>query len=111
VARQNPNGTLSTGFAEAVYAPVDGADAASARPFAAALIYPVVTMAVPGMHPTSRELLLGANPLPSQVARRSAELHVGAACACHRSSAIRSVRLQPDGPVVSGFRGPLSTVE
>jgi acetyl esterase/lipase len=70
--------TLSTGFAEPVYAPVDGADATSARPFAAALIYPVVTMAVPGTHPTSRELLLGQNPAPSQVARRSAELHVGA---------------------------------
>jgi len=69
---------LSTGFAEPVYVPVDGADAASARPFATALIYPVVTMAVPGTHPTSRELLLGPNPLPSQVARRSAELHVGA---------------------------------
>jgi dipeptidyl aminopeptidase/acylaminoacyl peptidase len=26
----------------------------------------------------SRELLLGPNPLPSQVARRSAELHIGA---------------------------------
>jgi hypothetical protein len=69
--------TLSTGFAEPVYAPVDSADAASARPFAAALIYPVVTMAVPGTHPMSRELLLGPNPTPSQVARRSAELHVG----------------------------------
>ena len=71
--------TLSTDFAEPVYVPVDGADAASARPFAAALVYPVVTMAVPGTHPTSRELLLGPNPLPSQVARRSAELRVGAA--------------------------------
>ena len=39
--------TLSTDFAEPVYVPVDGADAASARPFAAALVYPVVTMAVP----------------------------------------------------------------
>jgi acetyl esterase/lipase len=70
--------TLSTDFAEPVYVPVDGADAGSARPFAAALVYPVVTMAIPGTHPTSRELLLGPNPLPSQVARRSAELHVGA---------------------------------
>lgn len=69
--------TLSTGFAEPVYMPVDGADAVSARPFAAALIYPVVTMAVPGTHLVSRELLLGPNPLPSQVAHRSAELHVG----------------------------------
>jgi len=70
--------TLSTDFAEPVYVPVDGADTASARPFATALVYPVVTMALPGTHPTSRELLLGPNPLPSQVARRSAELHVGA---------------------------------
>jgi acetyl esterase/lipase len=70
--------TLTTGFAEPVYVPVDAADAASARPFAAALIYPVVTMALPGTHPTSRELLLGANPLPAQIARRSAERHVGA---------------------------------
>jgi acetyl esterase/lipase len=70
--------TLSTDFADPVYAPVDNADATSARPFAAALIYPVVTMAVPGTHLVSRELLLGSNPLPSQVARRSAELHVGA---------------------------------
>jgi acetyl esterase/lipase len=69
--------TLSTDFAEPVYVPVDAADGASARPFAAALIYPVVTMAVPGTHPASRELLLGPNPAPSQVARRSAELHVG----------------------------------
>ena len=57
--------------------PADGADAVTARPFAAALIYPVVTMAVPGTHMVSRELLLGSNPQPSQVARRSAELHVG----------------------------------
>jgi acetyl esterase/lipase/lysophospholipase L1-like esterase len=70
--------TLSTDFAEPVYVPVDAADAASARPFAAALIYPVVTMTLPGTHPTSRELLLGPNPTPSQVAHRSAELHVGA---------------------------------
>ena len=69
--------TLSTGFAEPVYAPIDGADAASARPFATALIYPVVTMTLPGTHPVSRELLLGPSPTPSQVARRSAELHVG----------------------------------
>jgi acetyl esterase/lipase/lysophospholipase L1-like esterase len=70
--------TLSTAFAEPVYAPVDGADATSARPFATALIYPVVTMTLPGTHPVSRELLLGPNPLPAQIARRSAELHVGA---------------------------------
>jgi dipeptidyl aminopeptidase/acylaminoacyl peptidase len=58
--------------------PVEAGDAACAWPFAAALIYPVVTLPRPGTHPTSRELLLGANPLPAQVARRSAERHVGA---------------------------------
>src|SRR6185295_6576362 len=70
--------TLATDFAQPVYAPVDPADAGSARPFATALIYPVVTMALPGTHAVSRELLLGPNPSPTQIARRSAQLHVGA---------------------------------
>jgi acetyl esterase/lipase len=70
--------TLATDFAQPVYAPVDAADTGSARPFAAALIYPVVTMALPGTHAVSRELLLGPNPSPTQIARRSAQLHVGA---------------------------------
>ena len=42
------------------------------------MIYPVVTMALPGTHAVSRELLLGPNPSPTQIARRSAQLHVGA---------------------------------
>ena len=70
--------TLATDFAQGVYAPVDAADSGSARPFATALIYPVVTMALPGTHAVSRELLLGPNPSPTQIARRSAQLHVGA---------------------------------
>ncbi len=70
--------TLATDFAQPVYAPVDDADSSSARPFAAALIYPVVTMALPGTHAVSRELLLGPNPSPTQIARRSAQLHVSA---------------------------------
>ena len=70
--------TLATDFAQPVYAPVDAADSGSARPFATALIYPVVTMALPGTHAVSRELLLGPNPSTVQVARRSAQLHVGA---------------------------------
>ncbi len=70
--------TLATDFAQPVYAPVDAADMGSARPFATALIYPVVTMALLGTHAVSRELLLGPNPSPTQIARRSAQLHVGA---------------------------------
>jgi acetyl esterase/lipase/lysophospholipase L1-like esterase len=69
--------TLATDFAEGMYAPVDAADSVSARPFATALIYPVVTMALPGTHAVSRELLLGPNPSPTQIARRSAQLRVG----------------------------------
>jgi acetyl esterase/lipase/lysophospholipase L1-like esterase len=68
--------TLATDFAAPVYAPVDTADAGSARPFATALVYPVVTMELPGTHAVSRELLLGPNPAPTQIVRRSAQLHV-----------------------------------
>jgi len=70
--------TLATDFAQPVYAPVDAADMGTARPFATALIYPVVTMALPGTHAVSRELLLGPNPTSTQIARRSAQLHVSA---------------------------------
>jgi len=70
--------TLTTDFAQPVYAPLDAADAGSARPFATALIYPVVTMTLPGTHAGSRELLLGPHPSAAEVARRSAQLHVGA---------------------------------
>jgi acetyl esterase/lipase len=69
-------GTLTTGFAEKVYAPVDEADKLSARPFASALIYPVVTMMKPWTHELSRKLLLGDAPPDAEVARRSVELHV-----------------------------------
>jgi len=70
--------TLATGHAERVYAPVDAADAQSARPHAAALIYPVVTMRDPWTHALSRRLLLGEQPTRGDIDRRSAELHVGA---------------------------------
>jgi len=71
--------TLATGHAEHVYAPVDAADRFSARPFAAALLYPVVTMRRPWTHDLSRALLLGDMPTDADVERRSAELHVNAA--------------------------------
>ncbi len=71
--------TLATGHAEHVYDAVDAADRASARPFAAALVYPVVTMAKPWTHELSRNLLLGEAATQADVERRSAELHVDAA--------------------------------
>lgn len=52
---------LLTRFATRSYDPVDAADALSARPVAAAPIYPVVSMTAPAAHPGSRELLIGKN--------------------------------------------------
>jgi acetyl esterase/lipase len=52
--------SLATRFAMQAYMPVDNADALSARPDAAALIYPVISMRADIAHPGSRERLLGA---------------------------------------------------
>lgn len=54
-------GSLATRFAEPVYAPVDRADALSARPDLAGLIYPVVSMEAPFTHEGSRDSLLGTD--------------------------------------------------
>jgi acetyl esterase/lipase len=70
--------TLATGFAEPVYAPVDAADALSARPDGIALIYPVISHQ-PGVgHAESSRLLLGENPSAQLVGKRSPALHVSA---------------------------------
>lgn len=69
-------GTLATGFDTPVYAPVDAADQLSARPDAAALIYPVATMTLPFAHPGSRLNLLGPDPSPENVAAWSLEARV-----------------------------------
>ncbi|WP_374408471.1 alpha/beta hydrolase [Pelagerythrobacter sp.] len=62
---------LGTRFARRTYAPVDDADALSAKPVCAAPIYPVVSMSLPHAHPGSRELLLGADPSPELEAAHS----------------------------------------
>lgn len=54
--------SLLTRFDAGVYAPVDAADALSARPDALAAIYPVVSMDPAIAHAVSREKLIGANP-------------------------------------------------
>lgn len=71
--------TLATAHEQHVYADVDAADSASARPFAVGLVYPVVTMLEPWTHPLSRKLLLGETPTQAEIERRSAELQVGPA--------------------------------
>jgi len=71
--------TLATQHAEQTYSSIDDADNFSARPFAAGLIYPVVTMASQWTHAVSRAALLGEAPSDAEIDRRSAELHVDAA--------------------------------
>jgi acetyl esterase/lipase len=68
--------TLATQHAEPTYAGVDAADGMSARPFAAGLVYPVITMEKPWTHEMSRNLLLGEHPTDPEVERRSAERQV-----------------------------------
>ena len=70
--------TLATQHAEATYSSVDAVDQLSAKPFAAGLIYPVITMEKPWTHEKSRSLLLGDAPSEAEVAHRSAERHVSA---------------------------------
>lgn len=69
--------TLATGHGERVYAPVDAADREGARPDFAGLLYPVTTLALPDTHAGSRAHLLGPDPSPAAVARRSPVEHVG----------------------------------
>jgi acetyl esterase/lipase len=69
-------GSLATGHAERIYTPVDDADALSARPDIAGLIYPVITTMAPFGHAESRDDLLGADASATERQRRSIELRV-----------------------------------
>jgi acetyl esterase/lipase len=68
-------GSLITRFAERVYDPVDAADALSARPDLAALLFPVISMGA-NAHVPSRTALLGANPSKANRDACSLERHV-----------------------------------
>lgn len=57
---------LLTRFDAPAYAPVDAADRLSARPDAAAPIYPVVSMTLPTAHAGSRRNLVGENAPPDR---------------------------------------------
>lgn len=70
--------TLATAYDEHVYDRVDATDTLSARPAAAGLVYPVVTMDARWTHALSRALLLGESPSAAAVMRRSPELNVHA---------------------------------
>lgn len=74
--------SLLTGFEEKlappVDAPVDAIDGMDARPHAAILVYPVISMTAPYTHAWSAQTLLGPAPDPALVARRSPVQHVSA---------------------------------
>lgn len=61
------------------YAPVDAADAQSARPAVAGLFYPVISMSGPETHLPSKRELLGSDVAPGRALRYSAEHDLSAA--------------------------------
>jgi len=67
--------SIATRFAARVYAPVDAADAADARPSFSVPMYPVVTMGE-GRHAGSRDKLLGPDPSAALIDAYSCERHV-----------------------------------
>ena len=73
-------GLTATRSAFASYPPVDAADDLSARPFAAALIYPVITLEPPYDHTSTRVQLVGRHPDPAASAAWSVETHVRSRC-------------------------------
>jgi acetyl esterase/lipase len=70
--------SLATRHAAHVYPPMDAADAQDARPDVAALLYPVIDMALPYAHRGSREALLGPAPTADAEAVFSAQRTVDA---------------------------------
>jgi len=64
---------LASRFGLKTYEPVDAADAQSARPIAAGLFFPVITLTEPAAHADSKRELLGADVTPERIARFSAE--------------------------------------
>ena len=69
--------SLATRHAASVYDAIDAADARSAKPVVAGLMYPVVTMGE-GAHPGSRDMMLGNAPLPQMVEAYSVDRHIPA---------------------------------
>ncbi|MGH8253452.1 MAG: alpha/beta hydrolase, partial [Steroidobacteraceae bacterium] len=69
---------LATAFDESCYSTVDDADAQSARPHYAALVYPVASFQRGIGHDASRDNLLGAGASAAAIARHSPAEHVRA---------------------------------
>lgn len=73
-------GLAATRSAFASYRPVDATDDLPARPFAAALIYPIITLEPPYDHTSTRVQLVGRHPDPGMSAEWSVETHVRSQC-------------------------------
>jgi len=69
---------LGTRFGARAYSPAEAADGLSARPFAVAAIYPVVSMTAPIAHAGSREQLIGRNAPAALEQAHSPHLNVPA---------------------------------
>ncbi|WP_432454627.1 MULTISPECIES: alpha/beta hydrolase [unclassified Agarivorans] len=69
-------GRLSHQFKQVIYPHHDHIDSFSARPDFSALVYPVISMEQAIAHPESRQLLIGTNPSPQQIAAYSLEQQV-----------------------------------
>jgi acetyl esterase/lipase len=73
-------GLAATRSAFRSYNGVDEADRQSARPNAAALIYPIITLEPPYDHTSTKRVLLGRHPTDVESAEWSVQPHVGAHC-------------------------------
>jgi len=73
-------GMAAARSAFASYAAIDSANALSARPSFAALIYPVITLKPPYDHTSTRKVLIGSHPSPALSSEWSVEDHVKARC-------------------------------
>lgn len=67
---------LAVSHAEKIYAPIDAADALSARPAFVGLVYPVIILDTKVSQGNSSPNLLGDTPSPELMASRSPALHV-----------------------------------
>jgi acetyl esterase/lipase len=73
-------GLAATRSAFASYEAVDDIDRQSARPDVAALIYPVITLAAPYDHTSTRRSLIGRHPTDQTTQEWSVESHVSKDC-------------------------------
>jgi acetyl esterase/lipase len=73
-------GLAATRSEYASYSAIDAFDELSARPDAAALIYPIITLKPPYDHTSTKRVLIGEHPTAEETAEWSVETHVQSDC-------------------------------